>query len=302
MEHEVWKSPKPSFLLTPLASVGPTFRSSLLLIHRLAYIQAMSNESDGKSLPTIDILYEDADCAVIDKPAGLMVHSDAKNAGPFLTDWIVERFPEAKNVGEPITDAKGKLMSRDGIVHRLDRDTSGALIVARTQKGFESLKQQFKDRTIVKKYLAFVWGDLREEFGTIDKPIGRSGSDFRKWSAGRGRRGEEREAETYWTKIAAAKSAVRGLEKPEPFTLVEAQPKTGRTHQIRVHFVAIQHPVVGDSLYAGSKPPALGFKRLALHARSIEFNTTNGKRLKIEAPLPEDFKSAIGMLHVKLLK
>ena len=265
----------------------------------------MSNEK----LPQIDILYEDTDCAVINKPAGLMVHSDAKNPGPFLTDWIVERFPEAKNVGEPITNTEGKLMSRDGIVHRLDRDTSGVLIVAKTQKGFESLKKQFKDRTITKKYLAFVWGDLKEEFGTIDKPIARSGSDFRKWSAGRGRRGEEREAETYWTKIAGGAwsqepeaGSLSPEAKKERFTLVEAQPKTGRTHQIRVHFVAIQHPVVCDSLYAESKPPALGFKRLALHSRSIEFDTMDGKRLKIEAPLPEDFIHAYNELGIKMPK
>ncbi|MDE2172922.1 MAG: RluA family pseudouridine synthase [Patescibacteria group bacterium] len=250
----------------------------------------MSNEILGK----VQILYEDADCAVLDKPAGLMVHSDAKNDGPFLTDWIVERFPEAKGVGESITTKDGEEMSRDGIVHRLDRETSGAIIIAKTQAGFASLKKQFQDRSVKKKYLAFVWGELKEEFGTINKPIARSGSDFRKWSAGRGRRGEEREAETYWTRIWT------GQAQLEKFTLIEAEPKTGRTHQIRVHFVAIQHPVVSDSLYAGSKPRALGFERLALHSRTIAFVTMAGAHIQISAPLPEDFRTACHSLGIDL--
>jgi 23S rRNA pseudouridine1911/1915/1917 synthase len=269
----------------------------------------MSNNNQ----PEIDILYEDADCAVVNKPAGLMVHSDGRSGGPFLTDWIVKRFPDAVNVGEPMTAPDGSAVNRAGIVHRLDRETSGVLIVAKTQKGFESLKTQFKDRTISKKYLAFVWGDLKEEFGTIDKPIARSGSDFRKWSSGRGRRGEEREAETYWTRIAtgawsrkpavpAGRQEAGGKDdlKQEKFTLVEAQPKTGRTHQIRVHFVAIQHPIVGDILYAPTREPALGFERLALHSRSIEFENMAGKRIKVESPLPEDFRRACRDLNIKI--
>jgi 23S rRNA pseudouridine1911/1915/1917 synthase len=249
-------------------------------------------------LDKIEILYEDADCAVINKPAGLMVHSNEKSPGPFLTDWIIEKFPQAVDVGDPVTEADGAAAERSGIVHRLDRETSGVLIVAKTQKGFEALKKQFKDRTISKKYLAFVWGDLKENFGTIVKPIARSGSDFRRWSAGRGRRGEEREAETYWTKVRSAKCEVPSADGTgvktslEPFTLIEAQPKTGRTHQIRVHFLAIQHPIVGDTLYAPKKPMALGFDRLALHSHSIEFENIAGKRISVEAPLPDDFKRA----------
>ncbi len=229
-----------------------------------------------------------------------MVHSDSRSGGPFLTDWIVKKFPEAVDVGDPMTAPDGTAVNRAGIVHRLDRETSGVLIIAKTQKGFESLKKQFQDRTITKKYLAFVWGDLKEEFGTIDKPIARSGSDFRKWSAGRGRRGEERLAETYWTRVGTGEwGKEEGAKVGQRFTLVEAQPKTGRTHQIRVHFVAIQHPIVGDILYAATRPPALGFERLALHSRSIEFENMAGKRIKVEAPLPNDFKGAYKELGIK---
>ncbi len=250
----------------------------------------------------IEILYEDDDILAVNKPAGLIVHDDGRSKGPFLTDWIAEKYPEAMKVGEPARNTKGEEIARPGIVHRLDRETSGVLLVAKTAKGFESLKKQFQDRTIKKKYLAYIWGSLEEEFGTINRPIGRNVSDFRRWSAQRGARGELREAETYWTKIKDLKSnplchppaggAESGEdEKLEKFTLVEVEPKTGRTHQIRVHFAAIQHPVVGDRLYAPSRPMALGFERTALHAKSVSFENCQGKQISVEAPLPEDFKN-----------
>jgi 23S rRNA pseudouridine1911/1915/1917 synthase len=187
---------------------------------------------------------------------------------------------------------------RPGIVHRLDRETSGALLVAKTAAGHAHLKQQFQERTMVKKYLAFVWGEIPEEFGTITRPIGRSTSDFRKWSAQRGARGELREAETYWTRLAT-KTIIEGGKK-EKFSLVEVEPKTGRTHQIRVHMVAVHQPVVGDILYAAKRPMALGFERTALHARSIEFTNVAGKRIKVAAPLPEDFERACKLLEIKI--
>ncbi|MFA6295622.1 MAG: RluA family pseudouridine synthase [Candidatus Paceibacterota bacterium] len=257
----------------------------------------MSNKEDIK----VDILYEDADCVVVNKPVGIMVHSDGRAKGPFLTDWIVEHFPQTINVGDPMTAPDGTPVNRAGIVHRLDRETSGVLIIAKTAEGHASLKKQFKDRTITKKYLTFVWGEVKEEFGTIDKPIGRSGSDFRKYSAQRGARGDMREAETYWTKIADLKWGPSvGIEndgknesgKEEKFSFIEVEPKTGRTHQIRVHFNAINHPVVGDLLYAPKRPMALGFERLALHSKSITFTDLSGKKVKIEAPLPNDFVMA----------
>ncbi len=247
--------------------------------------------SNGR-LPKIDILYEDENCAVINKPPGIMVHSDGRGEGPFLTDWVAKKFPQAVNVGDPMTASDGSIMNRGGIVHRLDRETSGVLIIAKTAEGHAYIKKQFQDRTISKKYLTFVWGEIKEEFGTITRPIGHSGSDFRKWSAQRGIRGETREAETYWTRVWT------GKEKTEKFSLVEVEPKTGRTHQIRVHFLAIHHPVVSDSLYTPKHPPALGFNRLALHSRSIEFNTLGGKHVKIVAPLPDDFQKACESLGI----
>ncbi len=257
-------------------------------------------------LPKITILYEDTDCLVVNKPARLMVHSDGKNEGPFLADWILENYPKAKNVGDPMNDSEGNPLNRSGIVHRLDRETSGAIAIAKTKAGHASLKQQFKDRLVTKKYLAFVWGEMKEEFGTIDRPIGRSSSNFRKWSAYPTARGDIREAQTYWTRIGNIEemtildNSMSQGESMEKFALVEVQPKTGRTHQIRVHFSAVNHPVVGDSLYAPKRPPALGFERLALHSYIIEFTDLKGKKVKIVAPLPMDFKKAVKKFDLKL--
>jgi 23S rRNA pseudouridine1911/1915/1917 synthase len=258
----------------------------------------MSNEVNNKINDfNIEILYEDADIIAVNKPAGLMVHSDGRARGPFLTDWIVRCFPQALNVGEPARTQDGNDLNRSGIVHRLDTETSGVLLIAKTIKGFECLKKQFQERTIKKKYLAFVWGEMKEEFGTISRPIGRSSSDFRKRSAQRGARGELREAETYWTLIKSA-VVVSAKDADNKFSLIEAEPKTGRTHQIRAHFAAMQHPVVGDKLYAPKRPLALGFDRTALHSRSIEFDNCEGKRMTIEATLPLDFKTAMEKCNI----
>lgn len=255
----------------------------------------MSNEKSLK----IDILYEDSDCVVIDKSAGLMVHPDARNEGPFVTDWIVQRYPEAMNVGELQRSPDGEILQRPGIVHRLDKDTSGVLLIAKTPEAHAFFKEQFQGRTVAKKYLAFVWGQMTEQFGTITRPIGRSANNFPQWSAQRGMRGEVREAETYWTMLWTGKAAVDSKE--EKFSLIQAEPKTGRTHQIRVHFLAVHHPIVCDTTYAPKKPEALGFNRLALHSWSLEFKTLGGKKIKVEAPLPDDFQSAISALGIKKL-
>jgi 23S rRNA pseudouridine1911/1915/1917 synthase len=249
----------------------------------------MSNKEEQN----ITILYEDDHYVVVNKPPGTMVHPDGRSGGPYLTDWISTTYPQTVGVGEPVRDPEGNTIDRPGIVHRLDRETSGALIIAKNQEAHVFLKSQFQDRTITKKYLAFVWGEMKEEFGTITKPIGRSANDFRKWSAQRGARGEVREAETYWTRLFSTQTA--GGHK---FTLIEAEPKTGRTHQIRVHFVAIQHPIVGDRVYAPKRDLALGFNRVALHSRSIEFTSMEGKTIKVSAPLPEDFVVACKELGI----
>lgn len=234
----------------------------------------------------IEILYEDKDILAVNKPASLVVHPDGKSKGPFLTDWVLEKYPKTKNVGEAVETKDYGVIERPGIVHRLDRDTSGVLLIAKTKGGHAHLKEQFQNRTLTKKYLTFVYGEIKDKFGIINRPIGRSPSDFRKWSATRGARGEMRDAETWYELLMFR---VR-------YSFLEVEPKTGRTHQIRVHFKAINHPVVYDGLYAADKlkenSDNLGFKRNALHAYSIEFTNTLGKKIMVKAPLPADFLNA----------
>src|SRR3990167_5701413 len=126
----------------------------------------------------MDILYEDSDILVINKPAGLVVHSDGRTKEPSVSEWFVEKYPESKDVGEKMGE-----IERPGVVHRIDRETSGALILAKTKEGHAFLKEQFQNREIEKVYHAFVYGNLKDDRGTINLPIGKSASDFRKWSA-----------------------------------------------------------------------------------------------------------------------
>ena len=245
------------------------------------------------------ILYEDDEVVVINKPAGLVVHGDGRSTSirqaqdkslttgkteeKTLVDWILEKYPEVKDVGEPGRTANGETILRSGIVHRLDRETSGVMIVAKTQQSFENLKKQFQNHEIKKIYHAVVFGEMKKMEGRVDRPIGRSSKDFRMWSAQRGARGEMREAVTDYKVISNAKG----------YSFVEVSPKTGRTHQIRVHFKAISHPLVADSLYAPSRENTLGFKRLALHSYEITFKRLDGSFQTVTAPHPEDFKNAI---------
>ncbi len=233
------------------------------------------------------ILYEDKDVLVINKPSGLVVHSDGRTKEKTLADWVLEHYPETENVGEPIIKTDGEKILRPGIVHRLDRDTSGVMLVAKNQQTFESLKDQFKNHKIIKKYEAFVFGDVKDKEGVIDRPIARSKSDFRKWSAQRGSRGEPREAITKYKVISQNKD----------YSFLEVMPETGRTHQIRVHMKAINHPLLGDSLYAPNKENSLGFERTALHSKEVTFTELNGEKHTVSAPYPEDFQKATNLLQ-----
>lgn len=233
------------------------------------------------------ILYEDEDIAAINKPSGLMVHGDGKSDEPTVADWVVKKFPNIKGVGEPMEVGGEEFIDRPGIVHRLDKDTSGVMLIAKTEQGFQVLKSQFQNREIKKIYHAFVYGTPKHSRGMIDKQIGRSQHDVRLWSAERGARGNKRDALTRYVV----------KESGQGFAFIQAMPETGRTHQIRVHFKAVHHPLVGDSLYAPTMPQALGFTRTALHARAIEFTNVEGKVVRIEAPYPADFEEALKLLR-----
>jgi 23S rRNA pseudouridine1911/1915/1917 synthase len=248
----------------------------------------MQNESAdmAHNTPNIVILFEDDDVIAINKPAGLVVHEDGRTVEPSVVDWIRATHPEVIGVGEPMTLQNGDTIDRPGIVHRLDRDTSGVLLIAKNQDAFLSLKQQFQKHEIEKRYHAFVYGSFKELAGTIDKAIGRSTGDFRKWSSGKGTRLHTRPAITRYTVLLQNKEAA----------YLDLSPKTGRTHQIRVHLQTIGHPVVCDSRYAPNKPPILGFKRLALHAASLTCTLPSGQKATFEAPEPPDFVYAKSLL------
>jgi 23S rRNA pseudouridine1911/1915/1917 synthase len=231
----------------------------------------------------IPILLENEDVLVINKPAGVMVHSDGRTKEPTLVDWILKEYPAIAGVGEAQNG-----VDRPGIVHRLDEETSGALIIAKNTKSFEDLKKQFQDRITEKEYHAFVWGHFKELSGIVNEPIGRNSTDFRRWHAGRGARGEMREAVTEWQAVQQFAD-----ENNEQFSFMRLFPKTGRTHQLRVHMKFLQRPIVADRLYAPTKPAALGFERLALHARTISFLSLTGERITVEAPYPADFATAL---------
>lgn len=245
----------------------------------------------------ITIIHEDKDFIIINKPAGVITHPDGRvrpGAAPSVAEQIIKLYPEIEGIGEPL----GPIL-RPGIVHRLDADTSGIMIIARNQKFFEYIKAQFQEHTVHKEYRAFVWGWFKDEItkGVINSPIGRSGSDFRKYVTGRFSRGECREAVTYYEIL----QVFEGDEKESAphlarFSYMSLMPKTGRTHQIRVHMKHIHHGIVADPLYMANHPKVLGFKRQALHAFRINFNDMKGNPQTFEAPLPADFEHALTLV------
>jgi 23S rRNA pseudouridine1911/1915/1917 synthase len=225
----------------------------------------------------IPVIFEDNDVVVINKPAGLLVHPHARSEEETLVDWIVKKYPKIKKVGEELVLQTGEHIARPGIVHRLDRETSGIMIIAKNQEAFEFLKKGFQERTIQKTYRAITYGAFKELKGTIEGAIGRSSKDPAKKAVKK--TGRVRDAITDY--------AV--LKQNELYAHLEAYPKTGRTHQIRVHLAHIQHPVLCDSLYSGKRvcPPELG--RLALHAYALELVLPSGERMQFSAEEPLEF-------------
>lgn len=240
------------------------------------------------------VLYEDRDVLVINKPAGLIVHSDGRTDEPSVATWVLEHYPALAEVGEPWTSPSGEVVPRPGIVHRLDRDTSGVMILAKTKEAYAYLKEQFQNRTTEKIYHAFVYGHPANDSGLIEAEIVRLRTIPPRWGVARtGEDKKHRAAITHW------KVLKRGIdpETGEKVALMEAQPKTGRTHQIRVHFKHINHPVLCDKLYASGRPCILGFSRQALHAFSLSIELPSGERRVFLAPLPPDFTEALARLQ-----
>jgi 23S rRNA pseudouridine1911/1915/1917 synthase len=235
------------------------------------------------NIKDITILYEDKDIIAVNKPSGLVVHPDGRTEEASLIDWIKEKYPEIEEIGEELKIGTGGILKRWGMIHRIDRETSGVVLIAKNQKAYEFFKNQFLNREIEKAYHLIVYGDIRYDEGIINLPIGRNKVDFRKKATGKAVRGESKEAITHY----------KTLFRKNKLSLIEANPQTGRTHQIRIHFADIGHPILGDRLYSKFSKIPLKIGRLALHAYSIEFELTNKKLIKVIAPYPADFKKAV---------
>lgn len=223
----------------------------------------------------LDIVYEDQDVVVVNKPQGMVVHPSAGHSHNTLVNGLLYQVKDLSTINDVV---------RPGIVHRIDKDTSGLLMVAKNDRAHEALAKQLKDKTSLRKYVALVHGEIPHEKGRIEAPIGRSKTN-RKMQA----------------VVADGKPAVTHftvLERFEGFTLIELQLETGRTHQIRVHMQYIGYPVAGDPLY-GPKKTLPGHGQF-LHAKLLGFtHPTTGASLVFEAPLPEIFQTTLAKLTKK---
>lgn len=227
----------------------------------------------------LEVIYEDADVVAINKPAGLTVHKTSPDdPQTTLADMALERWPEIEGVGEdPL---------RPGIVHRLDRDTSGIILLAKNQSAFAYLKDLFQKHTIRKTYLALVNGSPREPFGTVDAPVARVGA--------------KTTTRIHGTRDLVERSAITDYKTSrrfEHYTLLECMPRTGRTHQIRAHLKMLGCPIAGDPLYAAGTTPPPGLDRPFLHAWKLQLTLPSGTAMALEADLPEALQKVLDTLQ-----
>ena len=228
---------------------------------------------DAEDIP-INVIYEDNDIIVVNKPKGMVVHPANGNYNGTLVNAIMGMCKET------LSGIGGEI--RPGIVHRLDKDTSGLLIIAKNDKAHVKMSDQIKNHEVKKTYIALVRGVIKENEATIDMPIGRSTSDRKKMAVNK----EGKNAITH----------IKVLKRYDKYTLLQVNIETGRTHQIRVHLSYIGYPIIGDTTYSNGKNE-FGVVGQCLHAKSLEFkHPITGKEMKLEAPLPEYFQDIINKL------
>ena len=224
----------------------------------------------------LDILYEDDDILVINKPKGMVVHPAPGHYSGTLVNAIMY------HCRENLSGINGVL--RPGIVHRIDMDTTGSLLICKNDKAHQALAEQLKKHSITRKYHAIVHGNLKEDSGTVDKPIGRHPTDRKKMS-------------THCTNGRHAVTHYRVLRRLENYTYIECRLETGRTHQIRVHMASIGHPILGDKVYGPAKCP-FRLEGQTLHAKILGItHPASGKYMEFDAPLPDYFNALLEKLH-----
>lgn len=230
-----------------------------------------------KDIP-LHTLYNNHGLLILDKPAGLVVHPGAGFKGDSLAQALLFHFKDIHLVGEE---------GRSGIVHRLDKDTSGVILIALTQEMYEHLKEGFEHRKIKKEYIALVKGKIEEKHGKIDLSLGKSQKDFRKYTTDTKDMVREKPSLTEYWVLDYYSDGV------DFYTLIRVKLHTGRTHQIRVHFSSLGFPLIGDELYGGKKVMKLGLKRQFLHAKKIEVQLPNNEWIEAETEMPKDLQDIL---------
>lgn len=229
----------------------------------------------------LDIVYEDDDLLVINKPAGISAHPSENEPNGTIANWLVARYPEIKKVGENSL--------RPGIIHRLDKDTSGLMVIAKTNEMFLWLKNRFQNHKIEKKYLALIYGHLKEREGKIEFKIGKLGVK---------QITEKTHIKKTPAKMRAATTLYKLKKRFKDYDLMEVRPLTGRMHQIRVHFASVGHPVVCDKKYASKKYECpSNLKRHFLHAYFLSFEKPNGQKLAFESELPKELDNFLNTCY-----
>ncbi len=238
----------------------------------------------------IEIIKKTKNYLIINKPAGLLVHSTKNSTEETLSDYLIKKYPKIKSVGEE--------SNRHGIVHRLDKDVSGLMVIALTQKSYLNLKEQFKNRTIGKHYKALICGHLPEKHGTISFPIKRSRKGFKMAAVPKSYKSLENDNEN--EKLREAISKYKVIKEYTNFSLVDVKIETGRTHQIRVHFLALNTPLAGDKLYFTKNSlkvsKKLNLNRIFLYANELSFLDLKNKKQNFKIETPENLNRKLDLI------
>ena len=237
--------------------------------------EAVEPKIEPENIP-LDILYEDADVIIVNKPKGMVVHPAAGHYSGTLVNALIY------HCGDSLSGINGVM--RPGIVHRIDMDTTGSVIVCKNDAAHSCIAEQLKDHSVTRRYEAICYGVLKEDEGTVDRPIGRHPTERKKMAVNE-RTGKR--AVTHY----------RVLKRFREYTHIECVLETGRTHQIRVHMASIGHPLLGDEVYAGSRKCPYHLNGQTLHARTLGFqHPVTGEYVEVDAPLPEYFRHLLDMM------